>query len=84
MITDGGGWTLVFDSDSNPNFDQLDVGWSRIDVAAGLIARGVASETLIAHRNALFVPIAGVSIARFAIPMAWRTSSPFSVMLAER
>ncbi|MDB4932426.1 MAG: hypothetical protein JWM10_4910 [Myxococcaceae bacterium] len=79
MVTDGGGWTLVFDSNTSANYDQVDVGWSRADVAAGLLASGAATEALIAHRDASFVPVPGVSTARFAVPAMWRSRSPFAV-----
>ncbi len=78
MATDGGGWTLVFDS-ANTNINQTDANWTRTDVALALVNSNTATEALLVHRDASFAPLAGVTTARFNIPTAWRTSSPLAI-----
>ncbi|MBK6528204.1 MAG: hypothetical protein IPF99_01015 [Deltaproteobacteria bacterium] len=78
MTTDGGGWTLVFDSGTT-NFSQAGVPWTRADVAAALVTPGLATTTLVAYRDASFALLPSLFRVSFAMPAGWRTAAPLNV-----
>ena len=71
MTTDGGGWTLVFIPNSL-NFTAPPIAYSHGNTRL----RSDATEALVAYRTSTLV-ITG-NFARFALPAAWKTDSPFN------
>jgi len=70
MTTDGGGWTLVFQP-ITPNYNDANLDYTIQD--AELLRQ--SSTVLMAYRNTAQTVIP--QWARFDLPSAWRTQSPF-------
>jgi hypothetical protein len=70
MVTDGGGWTLVFFAPTEA-LDGLPITYT----AGNARLMADAQHVLIAYRSA--TQVAYVNHARFDLPTAWRTQTPF-------